>query len=59
MMEAQMVNDHFPYIYEGGHWISTADDDRRDQLVQAAHVAAKVALGLMVGWLCVVIFFLM
>jgi hypothetical protein len=50
-MEVLMLNDHFPYIYEGGHWVSTAADDRREQLLQAAHVAAKVALGLLVGWM--------
>lgn len=42
---------HFPYMYQDGHWISTAADDRRDQLVQAARVAAKVAFGLLVGWM--------
>ena len=54
-----MVNDHFPYIFQDGHWISTAAADRHDQIVLAATTAAKVAFGLVVGWFFFVVFFCM
>ena len=50
---------HFPFIYQGGHWISTAADDRRDQLMQGMKIAAWVALGLLVAWMFFVVFLCM
>ncbi len=52
-----MVNDHFPYFWQDGHWISTAADDRREQLKRAADIAAKVGLMLIGGWLLLAIWF--
>jgi hypothetical protein len=52
-----MVNDHFPYVYENGHWISTAESDRRERLLQAGAIAAKAGLGLICGWLFFAVWF--
>jgi len=53
------IYTHFPYIYQNGHWISTAESDRRDGLKRTAATAAKVGLSLIVGWLVFVIWFCM
>jgi hypothetical protein len=61
MMEGAMndIFTHFPYMYQDGHWISTAADDRREQLVQGVKIAAKVALGMLVTWMFFVVFLCM
>lgn len=51
------IYTHFPFIYQGGHWISTAAEDRREQLKRAADIAAKVGLMLIGGWLLLAIWF--
>lgn len=48
---------HFDYIYQDGHWISTATEDRRERIVRAAKIAANVGLALIGAWVITVIWF--
>lgn len=53
-----MIHDHFPYIYENGHWISTKGHEPSMLLLALKALFGSIGILALIWVVCVIIFLL-